>query len=97
MQNLHEHPIWLNLIVIYCAAIALIHPLFIEGSEISNMQNQVVARLCDVCSPEDLLFIQPHEQTNDLVINFKGEWQVCLLLFNQFNNDKNCFVLDFIP
>ncbi|XP_039125172.1 3-dehydroquinate synthase homolog isoform X2 [Dioscorea cayenensis subsp. rotundata] len=58
------------------SSIALIHPLFIEGSEISNMQNQVVARLFDVCSPEDLLFIQPHEQTNDLVINFKGEWQV---------------------
>ncbi|KAH7683574.1 3-dehydroquinate synthase II protein [Dioscorea alata] len=58
------------------SSIALIHPLFIEGSEISNMQNQVVARLCNVCSPEDLLFIQPHEQTNDLVINFKGEWQV---------------------
>ncbi|KAJ0988571.1 hypothetical protein J5N97_006927 [Dioscorea zingiberensis] len=58
------------------SSIALIHPLFIEGSEISNVENQIVARFYDVSSPEDIVLIQPHEQTNDLVINFKAEWQI---------------------
>ncbi|KAK1301315.1 hypothetical protein QJS10_CPB12g01325 [Acorus calamus] len=60
------------------SSIALIHPLFVEGSEILDSENKRVANLCEVSSPEQLELIQPDErQAECLVLSLSGEWQSC--------------------
>ncbi|KAJ6793239.1 Uncharacterized protein M6B38_111725 [Iris pallida] len=59
------------------SSIALIHPLFIEGTQIFDEQNTRVATLWDVSSPQELELLQPNDgQEDNMVINFQGDWQV---------------------
>lgn len=59
------------------SSIALIHPLFMEGSELFDKEERKVATFYDVCNPRDLKLLKPDDiQTDTVIINFHGEWQV---------------------
>ncbi|XP_008811564.1 3-dehydroquinate synthase homolog isoform X2 [Phoenix dactylifera] len=59
------------------SSIALIHPLFIEGSELSDAHGRRVATFYDVSSPQELALLQSDDkQADNAVITFPGEWQV---------------------
>lgn len=62
----------------FVAAIALTRPLFVDGSEIFNEEDKLLASIYDVSSPQQLEKLQPDDDDLDtVVINFSGEWQVC--------------------
>ncbi|XP_010917004.1 uncharacterized protein [Elaeis guineensis] len=59
------------------SSIALIHPLFVEGSELFDVQGRRVATLYDVSSPQELELVRSDDkQADNVVITFSGEWQV---------------------
>ncbi|CAN6285536.1 unnamed protein product [Urochloa humidicola] len=56
---------------------ARINPLFIDGPEIFNGENQKVAVISQVASPKELELIQPDNvEAENIVIDFRGGWQV---------------------
>ncbi|KAF8776454.1 hypothetical protein HU200_003159 [Digitaria exilis] len=56
---------------------ARIHPLFIDGQEILDGENQKVALISQVSSPKELELLQPDNfQAENIVIDFRGGWQV---------------------
>ncbi|KAF0912856.1 hypothetical protein E2562_019444 [Oryza meyeriana var. granulata] len=56
---------------------ACINPLFIDGLEIFDKQNQKVAVISEVSSPRELELIQPDNvEVENIVIDFRGGWQV---------------------
>ncbi|RLN39085.1 hypothetical protein C2845_PM01G04390 [Panicum miliaceum] len=58
-------------------ATARINPLFIDGPEIFNGENQKVAEISQVSSPRELELVQPDNvEVKNIVIDFRGGWQV---------------------
>ena len=59
------------------AATARIHPLFIDGLEILDEENQKVAAISVISSPSELKLMQPENvEVQNTVIDFRGDWQV---------------------
>ena len=62
------------------SASARINPLFIDGPEIFDGENQKVAEISQVSSPRELELVQPDNvEVKNIVIDFRGGWQVRLL------------------
>jgi len=56
---------------------ARINPLFIDGPEIFDGENQKVAEISQVSSPRELELVQPDNvEVKNIVIDFRGGWQV---------------------
>ncbi|XP_062216673.1 uncharacterized protein LOC133916830 isoform X1 [Phragmites australis] len=56
---------------------ARINPLFIDGPEIFDGENQKVAVILQVSSPRELELVQPDNvEAENIVIDFRGGWQV---------------------
>jgi len=56
---------------------ARINPLFIDGPEIFDGENQNVAEISQVSSPRELELVQPDNvEVKNIVIDFRGGWQV---------------------
>ncbi|CAN6313902.1 unnamed protein product [Urochloa humidicola] len=56
---------------------ARINPLFIDGPEIFDGENQKVAVISQVASPRELELVQPDNvEAENIVIDFRGGWQV---------------------
>ncbi|CAL4912796.1 unnamed protein product [Urochloa decumbens] len=56
---------------------ARINPLFIDGPEIFDSENQKVAVISQVASPKELELVQPDNvEAENFVIDFRGGWQV---------------------
>lgn len=71
----------LRLFNCFYAAIALIEPLFIDGKELLDEQSRKFASFYDVSSPQELELLQPHaDEAENVVVNFKNEWQVACSL-----------------
>ncbi|KAJ3673782.1 hypothetical protein LUZ60_005774 [Juncus effusus] len=59
------------------SSMAMINPLFLEGSDITDGKNQRVGKFYEVSSPQDLESLKPDEmEVNNTVINFNSDWQV---------------------
>ncbi|OEL29419.1 3-dehydroquinate synthase, partial [Dichanthelium oligosanthes] len=59
------------------SATARINPLFIDGPEIFDGENQKVAVISQVSSPRELELVQPDNvEAENIVIDFRGGWQV---------------------
>lgn len=71
------------------SATARINALFIDGPGIFDEENQKVAVISQVSSPGELDLVQPdNAKTENIVIDFRGGWQV-----RQLNIAANAFTL----
>lgn len=59
------------------AAIALIHPLFIQEGAIFDGENRSVATILEVSNPQELERLQPDKGLGENVVVDLLDWQVC--------------------
>lgn len=60
----------------HCAAIARINPLFIKEGDIYDVDDQIVATVSSISSPEELKQFQPSDEQPDNIIVHLLDWQV---------------------
>lgn len=67
-----------------CAAFSFINPLFIEEGEVLDGENERVATIFEVSTPQELQQLQPENgQAENVIINLL-DWQVWMLLLRRF-------------
>lgn len=62
--------------VLDCAAIALIHPLFIKENGVFDGEGRPIATVVEVSNPQQLEQLQPANASADIVVVDLQDWQV---------------------
>lgn len=70
------------IVLVLCAAIAKISPLYIEENRLLDENAKLVATFSEISSPQQLEQLQPVYEHADNVIVDLLDWQVCSIIFN---------------
>lgn len=73
------------IVLVLCAAIAKISPLFIEENRLFDENATLVATFSEISSPQQLEQLQPVYEHADNVIVDLLDWQVCSIIFNIYH------------
>lgn len=69
-----------DVLVMVCAAIAMINPLFIKEGEVLDSGSNRVATIFQVSTPEELQQLQPENARAENIVIDLLDWQVCMSL-----------------
>lgn len=59
-----------------CAAIAVIHPLFIKEDGVLDGEDRLIASVVEISNPQQLEQLQPARASADIVVVDLQDWQV---------------------